>query len=290
MKPPAFDEVCARALQLPCSPTLLPRLTAVLAREDAGADELEAVIRIDPALAGSTLRLANSAFFSAATPVETVGEAILRLGQREIYRLAALSLAGRWMITAADGYRWEAGDFCRHALCRAIAAEHLADHTQLADPGLAYTAGLVGTAGKLAIAYACAPWFGDIRRHQVDHACTWVEAEHAILGYDYPEIGAALLTRWKFPPSLVAAAQFQLRPAQGPADLQPLLATLHAAHYLATSMGIGVSEDGFLIEIDGALLLNFGFTPELLTGALPAVLERAVDLLQDRLLVGALKL
>lgn len=287
---PTFDQVCAKAMQLPCSPMLLPRLITVLAKENSSADELEAIIRIDPALASSTLRLANSAFFAAASPIDSLGEAIFRLGQREIYRLAALSLAGRWMSFEVDGYRWEPGDFCRHSLCRAIAAQHLAERAGRADPSVAYTAGLVSTVGKLAIAFACGAWFGDIRAHQKAQACTWPQAEHAVLGYDYTEAGARLLREWRFPPVLVTAAEFELAPARGPDEMKPLLATLHAAQYLATAMGAGVSEEGFLFEIDGNFLLEWGFTPALLDEALPVVLERAFAVLHDRLNEGSVKL
>jgi len=288
-KPPPFDQVCAKALQLPCSPALLPRLTAVLDSAGSSAADLEEIIRLDPPLASSTLRIGNSAYFAGSVPVETIGEAILRLGHKEIYRLAALSLAGRWMNVSVDGYRWEAGDFCRHALCRAIAAEHLAERTKLADPGLAYTAGLICTSGKLAIAYACGEWFAMIRERQETDGCTWIEAERAVLGYDYAQAGARLLQVWRFPPSLVAAAEFQLKPADGPEPAQPLLAVLHAAQYLATAMGAGVTEDGFLFELNGEFLTRFGFTEDLLTVALPVVLERALAILQDRLLIGKVK-
>jgi HD-like signal output (HDOD) protein len=290
MKPPTFDQVCEKALRLPCSPLLLPRLISVLAKEDSSAQELESIIQIDPALASSTLRLANSAYFASASPVESLSEAIFRLGQRETYRLAALSLAGRWMSVEVDGYRWEPGDFCRHSLCRAIAAQHLAERTGRADPSVAYTAGLVSTVGKLAIAYACGDCFGDIRAHQKAKNCTWLEAEHAVLGYDYSGTGARLLQQWRFPPVLIASAQYQLAPAQAPDDMKPLLAVLHAAQYLATAMGAGVSEEGFLFEIDGKFLMENGFTPELLDEALPVVLERAFSVLHDRLNTGAVKL
>jgi HD-like signal output (HDOD) protein len=288
-KPPSFDQVCAKALQLPCSPALLPRLTAVMNNADSTAADLEEIIRLDPPLASSTLRISNSAYFASSVPVETISEAILRLGHKEIYRLAALSLAGRWMNVSVDGYCWEAGDFCRHSLSRAIAAEHLAERTKLVDTGLAYTAGLICTAGKLAIAYACGEWFGPIRERQQADGCTWIEAERAVLGYDYAQAGARLLQVWRFPASLVAAAEFQLKPAGAPEELRPLLAVLHAAQYLATAMGAGVTEDGFLYEINGEFLTAFGITEDVLTHALPVVLERALSILQDRLLVGKVK-
>ena len=290
MKPPTLDQVCAKALRLPCSPLLLPRLISVLSKDDSSAGELEAIIRMDPALASSTLRLANSAFFAAATPVESLGEAIFRLGQRETYRLAALSLAGRWMSVEADGYRWEPGDFCRQSLCRAIAAQHLAERTGRADPDVAYTAGLVSSVGKLAIAYACSDCFGEIRAQQKARNCTWLEAEHTVLGYDYSEAGARLLQQWRFPPLLIASAQYQVTPSLAPGEMRPLLAALHAAQYLSTAMGAGVSEEGFLFAIDGDFLIENGYNSTLLDEALPVVLERAFNVLHDRLNTGAVKL
>lgn len=107
-----IDEVCQKALRLPCSPVLLPRIIEVIEKEDVSIEELEKVIRLDPVLASSTLRLANSAYFAAGgNRVESLEEALQRLGLKEIFRLAALSLAYRWMTLDTDGYRWEAGDF-----------------------------------------------------------------------------------------------------------------------------------------------------------------------------------
>jgi len=132
---PTLLEVCEKATRLPCSPALLPRLITVLEKEDSSIDELESVIRIDTVLASSTLRLANSAYFAAGnTQVENLSEAIMRLGQLEVYRLAALSLASRWMNQKIDGYRWEAGDFCRLSLMVAVAAEYLATQSGRVDP------------------------------------------------------------------------------------------------------------------------------------------------------------
>ena len=72
-------------MRLPCAPSLMPRLIAVLEDASSGADDIEKIIQLDPALTASTLRLANSAFFGAGQSCETVAQAVLRLGQREIY-------------------------------------------------------------------------------------------------------------------------------------------------------------------------------------------------------------
>ena len=283
---PTLSEVCEKALRLPCSPALLPRLVKVLEDDDASASELEAIITLDPALAAATLRLANSAYMSGGRTVDDLSSAIMRLGQKEVYRLAALSLTSRWMTLPIEGYRWEPGDYCRHSFCVAVAAEHLASVIGRVAPAIAYTAGLLHEIGKLAIAHACGEHFPAIRVHQQEQQCAWLQAESAVLGYNHAEAGGALLRGWQFSPSLVAVSEHLHQPGQAPAELRPLTAHVHAARYLAASMGAGVSEDGFLFALDSGLLAEHGFTSDLLDAALPEVLERATKVFHDRLSHG----
>jgi putative nucleotidyltransferase with HDIG domain len=286
---PTFADVCEKALRLPCSPALLPRLISVLENEDASIDDLQEVIQIDPALASSTLRLANSAYFAAGSSnVENLGEALMRLGQKEVYRLAALSLASRWMTQKVEGYRWEAGDFCRLSLVTAVAAEYLAEETGRVDPKTAYTAGLVHEIGKLAVAHACGEQFPAVRSEQSGTGCTWLEAEKKILGFNHAEVGAELLRRWKFPPSLIAVGVHNPPKAGDPVDVLPLLVHVHAAKFLAVTIGAGVAEDGFLFQLNSELLVEWGFTPEMLEAAIPEILERAGKLLRENLSHGSL--
>lgn len=287
LQPPTLPQVCEHALRLPCSPALLPRLISVITASDSTADEIAQLIIVDASLAAATLRLANSAYFSSSVKAETVADAVVRLGQRELFRLAALALVSRWETGTGD--RGEPGDFCRHALCTALAAEVLAETSERVDPQAAYTAGLVCDLGKLAIAHACAPFFPALRAHCA-HGGTWSQAEREILGYTHAEVGARLLRAWSFPDLLVAAAEFCERPRQAPAEALPMLAHLHAAKYVATSFGPGVTEDGFLFELDSNFLIEWGFTPELLQETMAIVHDRAKTRLQDKLTHGAVKL
>jgi HD-like signal output (HDOD) protein len=285
---PTIDEVCARAMRLPCSPALLPRLINVLISPDSSAEEIAGLITVDSALAASTLRLANSAFYSAGGKVESVSEAVIRLGQRELYRLAALALVGRW--ETGTGGRGEPGDFCRHALCTALAAEVLAETSERVDPQVAYTAGLVCDLGKLALAHACGPFVATVRAHCSKNGGTWSDAERAVLGYSHAEVGGRLLRAWSFPSNLADAAEFGERPAESPEESRALLAHLHAAKYVATSFGPGVAEDGFLFDLNTPFLLEWGFTPELLQETMTVVHERARARLQEKLTHGAVSL
>src|SRR5262249_3398451 len=147
------------------------------------------IIKIDSALAASTLRLANSAYFSGGGAAETIADAVIRLGAQELYRLAPLALGSRWETGSSRG---EPGDFCRHALCPALAAEELAETSERVDPQTAYTAGLVCDLGKLAVAHGCAAFFPAIRTHCATRGGTWSQAEREVLGYTHADVGARL--------------------------------------------------------------------------------------------------
>jgi HD-like signal output (HDOD) protein len=264
-------------------------LAGVLQRDDSTAEEIEAIIEMDPPLAGATLRLANSAYFGGAR-VGTVSDAVVRLGQREVYKLAALVLIERWDHVVPLGLSWEPGDFCRHALCTGLAAEVLAEKTEKVDPDLAYTGGLLCDLGKLVLAHACAEFCPAIRAHCDEANVSWEQAETDILGYHHAEIGGRLLRKWRFPEELSAAAEFQTDPRAAPESTWPLLAHLHAAKYLATTLGPGVVEDGFLFALHGSFLTEWGFTPDLLEASMPILLDRASARLRQKLTHGAVEM
>lgn len=279
-EPPLLLDVLKRARALPSAPWLLPKLMEKLSDPDAAADQVEALIRVDAGLASGTLRLANSAFFQGASPCDSLSEAIMRLGFREVYRLATTGIASRWLSKDVAGYGWEPGDLYRHSLTVAVAADLLAKETGAANAELAYTAGLLHDVGKLALAFACAEHFDQVRELQAREQCTWRAAEEKILNYDHTVVGGALLQEWGFPANLVQVAYFYSRPGLADEAYRPLVTHVHAAKHLALCIGTGVGEDGFQSELDEEAIKREGITPETIESLAPAVVDRAAKLLR----------
>jgi HD-like signal output (HDOD) protein len=285
---PTLDQVCANALALPCSPSLLPRLISLLAQPHADVEDLAKLIQLDPVLASATVRMANSVFFGGEMVSATVEQAVMRLGAKELYRLAALSMASRWMSIEVVGYRWEAGDFCRASLVKAVAAEVLAQRTGGVDPASAYTCGLVHEIGKLAVAFSCGDSFAGVRA-RCTAGVTWLEAETAELGFNHAAVSARLLSEWRFPEACVVVAASNPPTASIPGEHRALAAHVHAAGHLAAALGAGQGEDAFLYKLDQSLLSEQGITAEMVEAALPTVLERATRLLSGKLNVGKIE-
>jgi len=70
------------------APSLSLRILNLVAAPDADVGELARLVSADPALAAGVLTVANSPMFRAVREVETVREAIARLGFEEVARIA----------------------------------------------------------------------------------------------------------------------------------------------------------------------------------------------------------
>lgn len=285
---PTLDQVCERALKLPCSPALLPELMAAIRGRETTGSEIEKIVSQDSALAAATLRLANSAFSGRGQSIANLQQAILLIGHKEIYQIASLALFCRWEFTHRAALPWEPGEYGRRSLCTALAAEVIAEASEQIDPQVAYTAGLVGDLGALVLGFTCAPFYPLISIRSRAARMTWAEAERSVLGYCHVEVGARLLRSWGFPEPFAQVVELQARPEEAPEAVRPLLAHVHASRYLAAVLGPGLGEGGFLFLLQGQFLAQWGFTTEFLEEALIEVRERATLLLGESLTHGAL--
>jgi HD-like signal output (HDOD) protein len=285
-QPPTLDEICGRAVRLPSAPAILPQLLACLCRPEGDTGEIEALICQDSALAAATLRLGNSAAYGARKQMQSIEQAVIFLGYRELYRLASLSLVSRWEDVHRETLPWAPGEYSRHSFCMAIATEVLAESSGHLEAGVAYTAGLVCDLGKLVLAFTCPEYYPRIADRARRPGWTWSAAERSVLGFDQAELGGRLMRAWRFPEYFAQAVEFQLTPAAAPAEIAPLVSQLHAARYLTFSLGSGTTEGGFSFIPDRAYLAAQGFTLEALQRATLEVRTRALHRLAQQLRPG----
>ena len=75
---------------LPLSPALLPKLLSKLSDVDTNFDEVVEIIAFDPALTSKLLQICNSAYFGQESEVNSVAEAVSRVGYQSVYLLVAM--------------------------------------------------------------------------------------------------------------------------------------------------------------------------------------------------------
>ena len=87
--------------ELPAFPGVATRLVDLLEQPDAEMDDVGSLIAQDQAISAHVLRMANSVIYGGAMPVETVAQAVLRLGFRETAQVA-MTAACRSLFSMED--------------------------------------------------------------------------------------------------------------------------------------------------------------------------------------------
>ncbi len=180
-------------LHLPAVPGVITRLQSLLREDEAHADahRIAAVITTEPAIAASTLRLANSIAFGGLRPVLDLSEAVARIGSREVSNLATtVALRGAFRSSVASRAQ-RLARMSHEALVAAVFAR--AVPYGACDPEEAYLAGLLHDIGRPLVLKLLDAVEGKRMEPLSD------EAVDRLVDELHVELGYSLLVSWHIP-------------------------------------------------------------------------------------------
>ncbi len=185
------------------------RLAEIVAEPDSTVLEFTRVIELDQALTVNVLHWANSPYSAPQTRINTVRDAVVRLGTANILKLAVgqhLLAAFSPSLSKTD---FGENELWRHSVASGLAAESLHQAAKVQIPGLAFTAALIHDVGKLIISRRLGyDTFQEIIRGiSEEKKMDVLAAEREVLQTDHAEIGGAMARHWKFSGELIAAIE-----------------------------------------------------------------------------------
>lgn len=183
------------------------RLRTLLQDPDTDLTDIVQLIRLDPALTFHVIRMSNSVLFGLRERTESLDSAVGRVGFGELHRLVGLAATKQVCQSDLVTYRLKAHRLWENAVATAAAAEVLATRAGR-DPGLAYTAGLLRTLGRVIID-------GAALGHVFPGEAEWPsidEWEQETFGVTSAEVTATLLEHWRFPAELSESVQGHFEP------------------------------------------------------------------------------
>ncbi|HTS17617.1 MAG TPA: HDOD domain-containing protein [Verrucomicrobiae bacterium] len=232
----SIDEYLARASHLVPAPHVLPRLIPLLNDPQANTTKIVELISYDASLTGNVLRLCNSAYYTRGAPMDSVLQAVTRLGSREVYRIVVAVTGAASLSTQTKGYSIESTGLWTHSVATALLAQAIAEDVG-EDGDVAFTAGLLHDVGKIVLS----PPLENVSKEFAAETATVpsvVFAEQKLLGCDHAQVGGRLMERWKLPDKLAAAVGNHHDPT-APGHHQHLAACVCLANALAYFMGHG---------------------------------------------------
>jgi HD-like signal output (HDOD) protein len=182
------------------------RIKELIDNESSTIDDISDVILVDPALAGTILKLANSSFFNYPGKIDTISKAVLVLGITEVYNLVIAYSATQAFkeISAEQSYL---DDFWERSVDCALLIKFLGCRLNLPNAERLFILGLLHNLGEFVIK--------QVTPEKVEQCCSddishlpWYKQQD-ILGFTYGECGAELLKLWQLPYSLVAPIRNQ---------------------------------------------------------------------------------
>lgn len=201
------ENIIALGNKLAPAAATFSRLRSLLLDPDTDLEEILKLIRLDPALTFHVVRMSNSVLFGMRDPTDSLDVAVGRVGLSEVFRLVGLAATRQLCQRDLPTYRLTATRLWENAIATAAAAELLAQRAGR-DAGLAYTAGLLRTVGRVILDGAGG---GEIYPGEAEWPSV-AEWEKKIFGITSSEVTAILLNHWRFPAELVDAVTGHYQP------------------------------------------------------------------------------
>jgi HD-like signal output (HDOD) protein len=185
------------ALVLPSLPEVAIRIREIVEREDVSAKQVSKVIQTDSGISAKLVKAANSALYAGATPVDSLSQALVRLGTKTTSELVLCFAIRELFQTQSRVLRDRMQSLWRHSAQVAALSYVLAQKMSGFDPERALLMGLLHDIGVVAILNYLDKYpdvADDI--HRVNQAISRLRAE----------ISSLILRKWNFPEDFVITA------------------------------------------------------------------------------------
>jgi putative nucleotidyltransferase with HDIG domain len=246
-----IDALKKNQLQIPTLPEVAVKVRQAVDRDGASAADIAKIVSADPAISARLLQVANSPLYRGSKAIESVQNAIARLGNKTVRSLVTSLVTQQLFQTKSAALKQRMERLWMHSTEVAAFSMVLARRFTKLDPEEALLAGLLHDIGAV-------PLITQAEKHE-EIAANPAALDEAIEKL-HTSVGKLILETWKFPKELsqVAAEHENLsRKTDGPVDMVDLVmvANLHA--HLGTGHRLGKVNWG---EVPA--FAKLGMTPE----------------------------
>ncbi|NMP32031.1 HDOD domain-containing protein [Thalassotalea sp. M1531] len=198
--PQSPSDYAQQAQELCVLPDIYTKLTDMLAQDECTLDDLAEIIIMEPAIASSLLKIANSAMFNFPKQVDNIQKALLLLGLKEVQKLV-----NAYGVTAAfsglDPQIADMDKFWEISVDCALICQFLARRKKIANTDTIFLSGLFHNLGALALIHNAPK---EVKYcEQYDSKETPWQRQQDVFGFTFADCSAELLQLWNLPDNIV---------------------------------------------------------------------------------------
>ena len=195
-------------------PDIALKLNALCDDGNSTAQDIADVISMDAALAVRLLQIVNSPFYNFPQQIDTITMAITIVGTAQLRDLAMATLVIQ-KFNKIPSNLVSPETFWKHNIACATAARTIVTKLGIKQSERVFVAGLLHDIGKLMM-YLSHPElsYEILELVAANPELDIIELEEVAFGYSHAELGAALLSEWGLPDSLVEPVKYHHLPDQ----------------------------------------------------------------------------
>ena len=231
-----LEEILANLKTLPPAPRVMPKLLKLLNDPDSSSSAIVDLVGLDASLTARLIGISNSAYYGMEGGITDLGEAVQRLGFREIYRTITNVYAKSFVGQSMKSYGIEADERWFNSVATGLVMETMSMRWKRGEPATAYTIGLLHDLGKTAINEIYCDRYHEVLRRIENEQIDLCTAEKEAFGFDHAEAGAVLLKNWDFPNDIVEPIGKQYDPDSA-VEHKVYASMLHMARWIAGGIG-----------------------------------------------------
>ena len=235
------DQLIESNIKLVSLPAIIAQVNQLANDPNASAADIAHVIGLDAALTARLLKIVNSPFYRFPSKIDTLSMAVTVLGTRQLRDLViAAAIIKRFQSKIDPAFNIEV--FWCHSVTCAIAARAIALKLMLPNSERFFVAGLLHDIGKM-VMYLMLPNESIKLLKELEKTnCDIDSIERKIFGFSHDDVGAALLSAWHFPESLIAPIRGHLS-LDSTGQYGKDTAIIHLANNIANNLQAPISRD-----------------------------------------------
>ncbi len=282
--PPHLMRAMSKVTEISSLPEITAKIVEVVEDPRATAHHMHEIVRNDPALATKILKVVNSAFYGLPAQIASLDRAIVMLGLSAVKNIALAASLARLFKPGSISDRFSARDLWRHCIAVGVCGRQLTKLASGFQHDEAFVAGLVHDLGLL-VEFQLFP---DKLREVVDRCSEGEEhftaVEQQLIGADHTQFGAALATKWKFPPALRTVISHHHTPDTLKPEFQKIATIVHLADTICCELEYGFYLSGRRQPVHAHHLELLGIEEAVLAEMikeLPEQIEQAEQVFSD---------
>jgi putative nucleotidyltransferase with HDIG domain len=247
---------------LPTPSPVLRRIASVVADPVSSIPQVVEALKLDPAIAGKILRLANSAYIGMPKSVSSLHNAVVLLGLKRIQSIILVSQFTDPFNGKKNALSFPLERFWRHSTTLALIAESIGRHLKrydVVDEQEIFSAAILHDIGKLAIAVHEPSILTEADKRGKSEKLPFYRAESDPVSHT--AVGALLSDQWGFPLELSLAIAYHHSPERAAGHVR-FVSIIHVADVMVHLVGYSTFENEMAPPLDEKALAAIQLPPE----------------------------